>query len=120
MKQKRTYTAGFKLDILKQADQKGVYQVAELTGIPVTTIYGWYKAKEAGRLTLTKETSDGYSDRMVKWNKENSVFITVKLHVTYDKDLIEHLRSRQGSTNSYIKALIREDMRKNKQNDADS
>lgn len=46
-----------------------------------------------------------------EWTKKNTTRFTVKLNHNTDGDVLEHL-DKQGNKQSYIKQLIREDMKR--------
>ena len=51
----------------------------------------------------------------VKYNKEKTILVSIRLNKETDKDIITRLRSPvdiNGSKSGYIKQLIREDIRR--------
>lgn len=53
----------------------------------------------------------GKYEAQERYDKENTVRVTIKLNKKYDADIIEKLNS-EPSKQGYIKALIRADIRK--------
>ena len=55
----------------------------------------------------------------VKYNKEKTILVSLRLNKETDKDIITRLRSPvdiNGSKSGYIKQLIREDIRRDRIN----
>lgn len=60
----------------------------------------------------TKKSSDAQIRAAAKYNKANIKALAFQLNITTDRDIIDHLATKENKT-GYIKDLIREDMKRN-------
>lgn len=60
---------------------------------------------------MPKKTSDAQIRASAKYNKENIKSLAFQLNITTDRDIINHLATKENKT-GYIKSLIREDMKR--------
>jgi len=61
---------------------------------------------------MPKKSTDAQIRASAKYNKENIKSLAFQLNITTDRDIINHLATKDNKT-GYIKELIREDMKKN-------
>jgi hypothetical protein len=61
---------------------------------------------------MPKKSTDAQIRASAKYNKENIKSLAFQLNITTDRDIINHLATKENKT-GYIKELIREDMKKN-------
>ena len=59
------------------------------------------------------KTPKKYIDKITEYQKENTKQICIRLHKVYDADIIAQLNKTSAKA-TYIKNLIRQDMRYNK------
>lgn len=60
---------------------------------------------------MPRKSTDAQIRASAKYNKENIKSLAFQLNITTDRDIIDHLAKKDNKT-GYIKALIREDMKK--------
>lgn len=62
---------------------------------------------------MAGKTPQKYIENIAKYQKENTKQICIRLHKKYDADILDYLDTQEAKA-TYIKGLIRKDMRYNR------